>query len=96
MTDHVSHPHLRDDLPYPKGQNALILDAPRALLHVGRCPCGADTVRPIEADLVALMADEWGVACTVDKAARAYVLSLTYDPVERDDLASGNVWPEAS
>lgn len=94
MTEHLPYPHLAD-LGYCERSNLIGLDAPRALLHVDRCPCGADTVRPYEQSLIDLMREEWGTECRVDERIRARVMRLTYDPAERDDIASREVWPEA-
>jgi hypothetical protein len=82
-------------MTYTQRQLVVGHDCPRAKLDVGRCECGATTVRPYEQSLIDLMRAEWGIACTVDERVRERVLSMTYDPIERDDLASGNVWPEA-
>lgn len=83
------------DLSYPRRHLIQIVDAPRAKLHVDKCPCGALTVRPYGDELMEMMEREWGVRCTVDEQARAYILSETYDPAERNDLADREVWPEA-
>lgn len=93
---HNGHPHLRDDLPYPYVSNAIALDCPRALLHVEKCPCGADTVRPYEPELVEKMREEWGIACTVNQRALDYVMSLTYDPDAPGELVSAEAWLEGA
>jgi hypothetical protein len=95
--NHTPYPHVIDTLDRFQHSNlTAAIDCPRAHLHAERCPCGAMTVRPYSDDLIALMRREWGVRCKVDERARARVLSMTYDPIERDDLASGEVWADSS
>jgi hypothetical protein len=91
---HRPYPHLIE-LGYSERANLIGRDAPRAKLHVEKCPCGADTVRPYTDELIACMAAEWGVHGPVDERVRARILAQTYDPAERDDLASGEVWAGA-
>lgn len=92
--NHNGHPHLRDDLPYPQKNNVIALDCPRAHLHVEKCECGADTVRPEDPSIAAKVREEWGVSFVPDKRAWARVMAIAYDPAERDDVASAEVWPE--
>jgi hypothetical protein len=92
VTAHSPDRHLRDDLGYSERQLIVGHDCPRALLHVERCECGATTVRPYEQSVMDKMREEWGIVERVDEAVRERVLSLTYDPVEREDVASGEAW----
>lgn len=78
--NHNGLPHLRDDLPYPRKNNVIVFDCPRAHLHVEKCECGADTVRPYEASIADKMREEWGVAFVPDEQARARVMAIAFLP----------------
>jgi hypothetical protein len=80
VVTHLPYPHV-PELGYSERQCLIGLDAPRALLHVEKCPCGADTLHPYEDSLIALMEAEYGIKETPDERIRKRVLSLTYDPV---------------
>jgi hypothetical protein len=92
--NHLPYSHLIE-MDYNTRQLVIAIDCDRACLIVEKCPCGAATVRPWSAELHALMATEWGDERRVDERARAYVMSLTFDPVAREDLAEREVWPAA-
>lgn len=94
MPEHGPDLHIIDDMDHFQRSTLCAISAPAARMHVERCECGAVTVRPYEPELLALMRSGRGVACEVDERARAYVLSVAYDPAERNDLADGEVWAE--